>query len=293
LRYDLIDFASGQPSGGFSFSEHLSAGPVTLMNATSRPIEGRYLGASQVIVVIHDGKAFDMDWRGAQSDRIQSSTISHGQIHVGDARLPFWVRYDASPSFFAIALEEAFVTDVWQKAFDRAGDFAIRTSIGIEDPVIARLGILGRRELSESGAGGRLYFEGLATMLTVHLLRTYGSSTLSLPPHRGGLAPLQKRRVLDYIDEHLSDELGLVELSGIAGLSPHHFGEALKASVGKPPHRFVMERRVEHVMELLRNEELAIAEIAHAAGFSSQSRLTENFRRVTGLTPGQFRRSRR
>jgi AraC family transcriptional regulator len=293
LKYDLIDFASSQPSGGFSFSEHLSAGPVTFMHATSRPVEGRYLGASQVIVAIHDGKAFDMDWRGGESDRIQSSTISHGQAHVGDARLPFWVRYNASPSFFAIALEEAFVTEVWQKAFDREGDFTIRTSVGIDDPVIARIGALGRRELSEGGAGGRLYLEGLGTALTVHLLRGYGSSTPSLPPHRGGLAPRQVRRVLDYIDAHLTDELGLLELAAIAGLSPHHFGEAFKASLGKPPHRFVMERRVEHVMELLRNEELSIAEIAHAAGFSSQSRLTENFRRVTGLTPGQFRRSRR
>jgi AraC family transcriptional regulator len=108
---------------------------------------------------------------------------------------------------------------------------------------------------------------------------------------RGGLAPRQMRRVLDYINAHLADELGLVELAAIAGLSPNHFGEAFKVSVGKSPHRFVMERRVQHAMELLRNEVRSIAEIAHATGFSIQSRMTENFRRVTGLTPGQFRRS--
>src|SRR6516164_1217499 len=185
VRHDLVDFSSSEPSRGFTFNERLGFGPVTLTHCTSRPIEGRYLGASQVIVAIHDGKAFDMDWRGAESDRIQSSTISHGQIHVGDSRVPFWVRYNASPSFFAIAIEEAFVTEVWQKAFDREGDFTIRTSIGIEDPATARIGALGRRELSEGGAGGRLYLEGLATVLTVHLLRTYGSSMPSLPPHRG------------------------------------------------------------------------------------------------------------
>jgi AraC family transcriptional regulator len=99
------------------------------------------------------------------------------------------------------------------------------------------------------------------------------------------------RRVLDYIDAHLADDLGLIELAAIAGLSPHHFGEAFKTSVGKSPHRFVTERRVGHAMDLLRNEDRSIAEIAHTAGFSNQSRLTENFRRVTGLTPGLFRRS--
>ena len=136
LSHDLIDFASSEPSGWFSFSEHLSAGPVTLTHGTSRPIEGRYLAASQVIVAIHDGKAFEIDWRGAESDRIRTTIVSHGQVHVGDARLPFWVRYTASPSFFAIALDEAFITEIWQKGFDREGDFIIRPSIGIEDPVI-------------------------------------------------------------------------------------------------------------------------------------------------------------
>ena len=291
LRHDLIKFTSSEPPGGLSFSEHLSVGPVTLTHGTSRPVEGKYLAVSQVIVALHEGKAFEIDWRGAESDHMQSSTVYHGQAHVGDARLPFWVRYNASPSFFAIALDESFVTEIWQKAFDRAGDFEVRTSVGVEDSVIARLGALGRRELSEGGAGGRLYLEAFATMLTVHLLRGYGSVERSAIPHKGGLAPRQVRRVLDYIDAHLIDEVGLAELAGVAGLSPHHFGEAFKISVGKSPHRFVMKRRVRRAMELLRNEDRSIAEIAHAAGFSSQSRLTENFRRVTGLTPGQFRRS--
>jgi AraC family transcriptional regulator len=127
--------------------------------------------------------------------------------------------------------------------------------------------------------------------LTVHLLRSYGSSERSPIPYRGGLAPRQMRRILDYIDAHLADELGLLDLAAIAGLSPHHFGEAFKISVGKSPHQFVMESRLQHALELLRDGDRSIAEIAHATGFSSQSRLTEIFRRMTGLTPGQFRRS--
>ena len=291
LGHHLIDFASSEPSHGLTFNGHLSVGPVTLTHCTSRPIEGRRLGASQIIVALHDGEAFDMDWREAESDRIRSSTVSHGQAHVGDARVPFWVRYSASPSFFAFGLDVSFVTEIWQKGFDRTGEFAIHTAIGIEDPEIGRLGALGWRELNQGGAGGRLYVEGLAAMLTVHLLRAYGASERSPIPHRGGLAPRQMRRVLDYIDAHLTDELGLVELAAIAGLSPHHFGEAFKTSIGTSPHRYVIERRVQHALELLRDKDRSIGEIAHAAGFSSQSHLTANFRRVTGLTPGRFRQS--
>ena len=291
LRHDLIDFASSEPSGGLTFNEHLNVAPVTLTHGTSRPMEGRYLAAAQVVVAIHEGKAFDIEWRGADSDRIQSGFIAHGQANVGDARLPFWVRYTATPSFFAIALDESFVGEIWEKGFDRSGDFSIQSSIGVEDRIIGRLGALARRELSQGGPGGRLYLEGLASCLTVHLLRDYGSAERSPIPHRGGLSPRHMRRVLEYIDAHLTDDLGLVELAAIAGLSPHHFGQAFKISAGKSPHRFVIERRVQHAMELLRREDCSIAAIASAAGFSSQSRLTQNFRRVAGVTPGQFRRS--
>jgi hypothetical protein len=121
LRHDLIDFASSEPSGGLTFSEHLRIGPVMLTHGTSSPMEGRYLAASQVTVALHEGKAFEMDWRASDGERLQSSTISHGQAHIGDARLPFWVRYSVSPSFFAIALDEAFVTEIWRKGFDAAG----------------------------------------------------------------------------------------------------------------------------------------------------------------------------
>jgi AraC family transcriptional regulator len=291
LRHDLIDFASSELAGGFTCNEHLRVGSVTLTHCTSRPVEGRYLGSPQVVVAIHEGKAFEMSWRGADSDRTQSVIVTHGQAHVGDARLPLWVRYSALPSFFAFALDEAFVAEISHKGFDQAEDFAIRTAVGVQDPVITRLGALGRRELSEGGPGSRLYPEGLAAMLTVHLLRSYGSPQRSPIPHRGGLALRQLRRVLDYIDAQLTADLRLVELAAIAGLSPHHFVEAFKISAGKPPHQYVMERRAQRALELLRDSEGTIAEIAHAAGFSSQSHLTANFRRVIGLTPGRFRRS--
>jgi AraC family transcriptional regulator len=137
----------------------------------------------------------------------------------------------------------------------------------------------------------RLYLEGLGVMLAVHVLRSYSSSTHLQILRKGGLAPWQARRVRDYIEAHLSDELGLIELAKIAGLSPHHFGAAFKITVGKSPHQFAMERRIKHALELLVDEDLSIAEIAHAVGFSSHSHFTANFRRTTGLTPGQYRRS--
>ncbi len=85
---DLINFNSNEPGHEIAINARVNFGAVTLVQAAARPIEGRYLGAAQITVAIHDGADFALDWRAADSDRIQSSTVSHGQAHVGDRRVP-------------------------------------------------------------------------------------------------------------------------------------------------------------------------------------------------------------
>ena len=288
---NLIDFSSTRSTRMFEVNAGLSFGSVAIAHCTSRPIEGRYVGAHQITVAIHDGPPFELEWHEVGSDHIRRGTIADGQMHIGDSHNPFWVRSAASPSFLAFALEESFVNEIWHNAFDVAGEFAIRPLIGVQDPVVRRLGELALQEVRGGGSGGRLYAESLAAMLSVHLLRSYGSSSRSPVPHKGGLAPLTMGRILEYIEAHLDQELGVIELAAVAGLSPHHFGVAFKTSVGMPPHQFVIDRRIRHALHLLRNEDRSIAQVARAAGFSSQSHFTTSFRRMTGMTPARFRQS--
>jgi AraC family transcriptional regulator len=131
------------------------------------------------VTVVHESETFRMDWRSADSDRLRSSEIAYGCAHVGDGRLPFWVRSQASPSFFAVAIDAEFVRQIWETEFGRTGDFELKIAIGVRDLVIDRIGLLGRKELSEGGIGGRLYAESLGTALAVHLLRQYSTSQKS------------------------------------------------------------------------------------------------------------------
>src|SRR6185295_19614859 len=138
----------------------------------------------------------------------------------------------------------------------------LRTAICVHDLVIDRIGLLGREELSEGGIGGRLYGESLGAALAVHILRHYGTSPRAPAIHKGGLASRPLKRVIEYINEHLQDELSLVELSRIAKLSPHHFATAFKVSTGISPHRYVIERRINRARDLLLRKEKTISEIA-------------------------------
>lgn len=110
---------------------------------------------------------------------------------------------------------------------------------------------------------------------------------------RGGLSPAALRRVQVFIQAHLEQPIRLGELAERAGLSPHHFARAFKTTTGRTPHAYVQQARVAKAERLLRETELPVGEIALRTGFSTQSRFTETFRKVTGFTPARYRRGRR
>lgn len=110
---------------------------------------------------------------------------------------------------------------------------------------------------------------------------------------RGGLSPALKNRICDFIEEHIGEKISLGDLSSMAGLSPNHFARAFQQSVGMPPHRYLLRRRLEHVEQMLRDTQLPLSQIALAVGFSDQSHLARHFRRLTGMPPSLAREIQR
>ena len=120
--------------------------------------------------------------------------------------------------------------------------------------------------------------------MLAHLSLSVGPTT-----NRGGLAPARANRVCEYIDSHLQENIALEVLAEIAQLSVHHFARAFRQSLGIPPHNYIVQRRVEHAHQLLRNTDLPLSEIAIVAGFTDQSHLARHFRTITGVSPSLAR----
>jgi AraC-like DNA-binding protein len=109
----------------------------------------------------------------------------------------------------------------------------------------------------------------------------------------GGLSPGAMRRVRDYVEVHLGENIDLLMLAGVAGLSVHHFARQFKQSAGVTPHVYLTQKRVERAQEMLVQTDLPLAEIAFAAGFFDQGHLARHFRHMLGTTPREFRWSQR
>ena len=100
------------------------------------------------------------------------------------------------------------------------------------------------------------------------------------------------RRIRDYVDSHLDENIDLKSLAATAGLSLYHFARSFKQSEGMTPHHFILERRLTKARELLGCGDVSLSEIASAAGFADQSHFTRRFHEMVGVSPGEFRKQR-
>jgi AraC family transcriptional regulator len=156
-----------------------------------------------------------------------------------------------------------------------------------------RAAMLAVNDALAADAGGWLAAESLANLLAVHRVRNASAPRSPARRTSGALPRGKLRAVVRYIEGHLGAGLTLEQMAA-AHLSSHQFARRFKAATGLPPHHYVIPRRVERAQNLPQDrDDLSLAEVAARAGFSDQSQFSHHFKRLVGVTPGQFRRSAR
>ena len=149
-----------------------------------------------------------------------------------------------------------------------------------------------KAEVESSDPGSRQYAEALSLVLMHELGRLERTTSPVMRPLSGGLPPWQRKRLVDFIEEHLSEQISLATLAELVNLSLFHFARAFKKSFGVPPHRYHSARRMDHARSLLQRTELTVTEIGMQTGFRDTSSFTRAFRGFTGFAPTEYRRHR-
>jgi len=94
-----------------------------------------------------------------------------------------------------------------------------------------------------------------------------------------------------YIRSHLAEDLSLEALAARARFSPSHFHRIFTEFFGQTPHELILQCRIEAAQAALRSDHSSLIELSAACGFSSQSHFTAQFKKATGQTPLQYRKT--
>ncbi len=106
------------------------------------------------------------------------------------------------------------------------------------------------------------------------------------------LPPRLLRRLLrakDKMDAASHEAWPIARLARVSGVSDAHFARSFKQAFGLPPHRYLLTRRIEKAVALLRDTDLPITDVALQTGWASLGTFGRTFRDITGETPGESR----
>jgi AraC family transcriptional regulator len=185
----------------------------------------------------------------------------------------------------SIAISDAALTAASEGA---SGEVELRK---VDNLVDARLTALVKGVNAERIAGfpsGRLFLDSVEQALAVALVNGYAARHRSVQTHRGGLGSARLRRIKEFVDAKLEDELSLCEMAQSVGLSTAHFSRMFRKSTGESPHQFVLRHRIERAKEMLRAG-ARVLDVAVACGFKTQQHFARVFRRMCGVTPTEYR----
>ena len=98
------------------------------------------------------------------------------------------------------------------------------------------------------------------------------------------------RRVRDRIDREYAQPLDVEALARGAHMSAGHLSRQFRLAYGESPYSYLMTRRIERAMALLRRGDLSVTEICFAVGCASLGTFTTRFTELVGMSPGTYRR---
>ena len=138
-------------------------------------------------------------------------------------------------------------------------------------------------ELEE--AGDRLHFESVLLSIFSQLAERHSEALSPSSQLKPDKARIDVAR--EYLEANYDQNLSLAELAAVSSLSASHFLRMFRDTVGLTPHAYLTQVRIEYATSLLRAG-TPLVDVANRVGFTDQSHFTKKFKRIFGVTPGQY-----
>lgn len=243
----------------------------TFSAPTFRLSESQYEERERLRLHAHENAHFCWVLRGSYSEELEGRTVERrpGDLMFYPAGVPHAESHRDANRHFLIELSPQLATVAV------ADPRQVRTPVSRS--IVTRL----YRELVEPDAFSALAAEGFLLELLAHIGR--------LAKERSANGSAWMRRVEDFLRCSFTEQIGLGEAAAVAGVHPVHLARVFRRQHGCSIGTFVRRARIDAARDQLTRSDASVAEIAMGLGFADQSHFHRTFKRVTGMTPTQFR----
>jgi len=196
-------------------------------------------------------------------------------------------------SFCQFHISHALLADVYRSLYDKDTKSAfLPVFTGIQNSAFKKLFDAMITRFTAPHRLSRMEADAWATIFAETLIREApGFVSRDLEAPDGCLTENEVNLVKDWIKEHLDLPISVAQIAKLTNYSEYEFARRFNQTLNLSPYQYVLEQRLHKACELLRTSRHSIAEIAFLVGFSSQSHMTDCFRRRLDTTPGAYRRA--
>lgn len=161
----------------------------------------------------------------------------------------------------------------------------------LNDALSNSLGMYITQELSLIEDGEYRHLDPMVLTLMTYLIKKETARKTQLEKGKVALTPYNLRKIDNYIQEHIDQDISSSDLAELVGLSRFHFIRTFKKAVGETPHNYVNKLRMERAKAFLRETNEPIIQVGFETGFENPSHFSQVFKRFFGITPQQFRKT--
>lgn len=239
----------------------------------------------------HDGVSIAAVMRGSFQYRTRegSAVLVPGALLLGNAGACYQCGHDHAIGDRCLAFH--MTPQCYEEAVaETAGARSIALSRASLPPLPQLVGVLAEAQAARDD-GDAEAFDELRMRLAAAV------ATLLAPLTRRNAPSAQDERritaAVRHIETYAEQKLSIAALSRVAAMSPYHFLRTFRQVTGVTPHQFILRTRLHRAALRLHSDDEQVAAIAFDCGFNDLSTFNRRFRRVIGVTPGDYRNRRR
>jgi AraC-like DNA-binding protein len=252
----------------------------------SQPLEVVNPGSTEHHCIAMNLKCTSLTFSHAGSTLVRGR-VTAGAVQITAPGVACSAVFESPGDVLHLFVSQQVLGECFEDMFGRphAGEIRIDDPKLVRDPALERLGQALAVTQSDDAALGKVFTDSVGLAIVSRVIARHFTVAERQTREAGALPSWRLSRAIEFVDEHLSEPIGLADIASSAGLTRMHFASQFRRATGMRPHEYLLRRRIDHAQHLLRESKHNVLDVALSCGFRSQAHFTTVFKRLVGDTP--------